>query len=165
MSTQIGATNFRTGKLALGCVTFGREIGEEESYRIMDYAVEHGITLFDTAESYGDGSSEKVIGRWLRRTGCRNQIVLQTKVSSDSTRAGVARSTEASLDRLQTGCVDFYLLHRFDTATPLEETPSIRSARQSSPARSPPRDAVISAWINCGAPRKSRASSDCRASK
>jgi aryl-alcohol dehydrogenase-like predicted oxidoreductase len=62
MSTQIGATNFRTDKLALGCVTFGREIGDEESYRIMDCAVEQGITLFDTAESYGDGSSEKVIG-------------------------------------------------------------------------------------------------------
>src|SRR5882762_7811091 len=122
MSTQIGATAFRTGKLALGCVTFGREIGEEESYRIMDNASEHGITLFDTSESYGDGSSESVIGRWLKRTGCRNQIVLQTKVSSDFTRAGAARSIEASPERLQTGCVDFYLLHCFDAATPLEET-------------------------------------------
>jgi 1-deoxyxylulose-5-phosphate synthase len=145
MKSQIGATTFYTGKLGLGCVTFGREIDEEESYRIMDNALENGITLFDTAESYGGGesrlyrrermgtddireatgelhSSEKVIGRWLKRTGCRNQIILQTKISSKFTRSGVARSIEASLERLQTDSIDFYLLHRFESAVPLEET-------------------------------------------
>jgi aryl-alcohol dehydrogenase-like predicted oxidoreductase len=134
-----------TGKLGLGCVTFGREIDEEASYRIMDYALRNGITLFDTAESYGGGearlyrrerlgiddirevtgelhSSEKVIGRWLKRTGCRNQIILQTKVSSEFTRSGIARCIEASLERLQTDSIDFYLLHRFEGAVPLEET-------------------------------------------
>jgi aryl-alcohol dehydrogenase-like predicted oxidoreductase len=110
------------GKLGLGCVTFGREIDEEASYRIMDYALEHGITLFDTAESYGGGASEKIIGRWLKRTGCRNEIILQTKVSSEFTRSGVAQSIEASLDRLQTDSIDFYLLHRFENAIPLEES-------------------------------------------
>jgi aryl-alcohol dehydrogenase-like predicted oxidoreductase len=144
MKSQVGSTTFHTGKLGLGCVTFGREIDEDASYRIMDYALEHGITLFDTAESYGGGesrlyrrqrlgddirevtgelhSSEKVIGRWLKRTGCRNQIILQTKVSSEFTRSGVARSIEDSLERLQTESIDFYLLHRFESAVPLEDT-------------------------------------------
>ncbi|MEO7652016.1 MAG: aldo/keto reductase [Bryobacteraceae bacterium] len=120
---QIGATKFYTGKLALGCVTFGREIDEETSFRIMDYALEKGITLFDTAEAYGDeGASEKVIGRWLKRSGCRDQVVLQTKVSFDFAAAAVARAIEASLNRLQTDTVDFYLTHSFNEKTPLEET-------------------------------------------
>src|ERR1700742_1573631 len=98
----IGNTPFKTGKVALGCVTFGREIDEAQSFRLLDYALERGILLLDTAEAYGGGqarqyrrnvmkvddvreasdemhSSEKILGRWLRATGMRPQIVLQTK--------------------------------------------------------------------------------------
>ena len=85
----IGRTNLKTSAIGLGCVTFGREIDEDTSYAILDYAVEKGITFFDSAELYGGGdsqsgrkatygvedqrevttekrSSERIMGRWLR---------------------------------------------------------------------------------------------------
>jgi aryl-alcohol dehydrogenase-like predicted oxidoreductase len=130
--------------LGLGCATFGREIPEETCWRIMDYAVEHGITLFDTAEAYGGGqarqyrksvlgvederevsgemhSSERVIGRWLRSTGMRDKIVLLTKVTTNFTRGHVREALAASLDRLRTNAVDIYMFHSHDTNTPVEE--------------------------------------------
>ena len=93
----LGRTGRTISAIGLGCVTFGREIDEESSYRVMDYAVEKGITFFDTAEIYGGGqsridrseylgfderremtlemhSSEHVIGRWMRLRGCRKEI-------------------------------------------------------------------------------------------
>ena len=85
----LGRSGIRASRIGLGCATFGREIPEEPAFRIMDYAVQQGITLFDTAEAYGGGqarqyrknqlgidderevsgemhSSERIIGRWLR---------------------------------------------------------------------------------------------------
>lgn len=55
----LGRSGITCGRIGLGCATFGREIGEEQSFRIMDYAVEHGITLFDTAEAYGGGQARE----------------------------------------------------------------------------------------------------------
>jgi aryl-alcohol dehydrogenase-like predicted oxidoreductase len=144
VSRAIGNTPYRTGRLALGCVTFGREIDEAESFRLLDYAVEHGITLLDTAEAYGGGqarqyrrnvlkvddvreaggemhSSEKIIGRWLRKTGVRSGVIVQTKTLAHR-RADVAAAIQASLERLQTDRVDLFLLHRFSDIVPLEET-------------------------------------------
>ena len=131
----IGNTGYRTGKIALGCVTFGREIDEASSFRLLDYAVEQGILLFDTAEAYGGGqareyrrsvlkvddvreasdemhSSEKIIGRWLRATGMRPQVVLQTKTLAYH-RDKVSAAIQASLERLQTDRIDLYLSHKF----------------------------------------------------
>jgi 1-deoxyxylulose-5-phosphate synthase len=111
---------------------------------LMDYAVEHGMNLFDTAEAYGGGeardyrkkqlqvddirevsgehhSSEKIIGRWLRSTGARDQIVLVSKVTTNFTAAHVREALEASLERLQTDRLDVYLFHSFDRHTPLEQ--------------------------------------------
>src|ERR1700753_2657084 len=91
-------------RLGLGAATFGREVDEACSFQILDYAVEHGIQLLDTAEAYGGGqardyrknvlqvddvrevsgeyhSSEKIIGRWLRSSGMRNQVRLVSKVT------------------------------------------------------------------------------------
>lgn len=141
---RLGRSRVACGRIGLGCATFGREIGEEEAFRIMDYAVERGINLFDTAEAYGGGqarqyrenhlgvkderevsgemhSSEKIIGRWLRSRGARQQIVLLTKVTINFTRDHVREALQASLERLQTGFVDFYLFHQFDPQTPVEE--------------------------------------------
>ena len=96
------ATISRPTRIGLGCTTFGREIPEATAFSLMDYAVAHGITLFDTAEAYGGGqardtrrrmlgvddtrevshelhSSEKIIGRWLQARGCRDRITLVTK--------------------------------------------------------------------------------------
>jgi aryl-alcohol dehydrogenase-like predicted oxidoreductase len=140
----LGKTPIEVSRLGLGCATFGREIDEECSFRIMDYALKEGITLFDTAESYGGGearayrrrifgiddvreatgeehSSEKIIGRWLKNTGCRDQVTLQTKITTRFTRAHVAEAVDASLERLQTDVIDIYLFHSFDARTSLEE--------------------------------------------
>jgi aryl-alcohol dehydrogenase-like predicted oxidoreductase len=107
-------------RLGLGAVTFGREIDETASFAIMDYAFEHGINVFDTAEAYGGGSSEKIVGRWMRATGVRNEIVLVSKVTTNFSRAHVQSAIEASLERLQTDRLDLYLFHSFDRNTPLE---------------------------------------------
>jgi len=145
-TVAIGKTPFRTARIALGGATFGREIDEQKSFRLLDYAVERGITLIDTAEAYGGGqarqyrrdtlkiddvretsdemhSSEKIIGRWLRATGAREHIVLQTKTLAHGA-ADVAKAIDASLERLQTDRIDLYLLHWFNEQIPLEETMS-----------------------------------------
>lgn len=131
-------------RLALGCTTFGRESTEAEAFALMDFALANGITLFDTAEAYGGGqarayrrdrlgiddtrevsgemhSSEKIIGRWLKARGTRDQITLVTKVTKDFRTAHVRAALEASLERLQTDRVDLYLYHSFDPSTPAEE--------------------------------------------
>ena len=139
----------RSGKtisaIALGCSNWGRDVDEETSYRLMDYAVEKGITLFDTAESYGGGqarqrrrdelgldderevseemsSSERIIGRWLRRTGARDDVMIETKVGSGGGAENIGRALEASLERMGVERVDVYLMHSPDTDTPIADT-------------------------------------------
>lgn len=137
------ATISRPTRIGLGCTTFGREIPEATAFSLMDYAVDHGITLFDTAEAYGGGqardtrrrmlgvddtrevshelhSSEKIIGRWLQARGCRDRITLVTKCSRNFHVASVRTSLEASLQRLQTDRVEQYLYHSYDPNTPVD---------------------------------------------
>jgi 1-deoxyxylulose-5-phosphate synthase len=140
---KIGSAGVEISRIGLGCVTFGREIDEAQSYRVLDYAFSRGINFLDTAEAYGGGqaeayrrtkglpaggsagsemhSSEKIIGRWLRSNGLRGQVALQTKVSRNFTPAHVREALDASLDRLQTDYVDMYLFHSYDSGTPLEQ--------------------------------------------
>jgi aryl-alcohol dehydrogenase-like predicted oxidoreductase len=118
---RIGNTRYETGKLALGCVTFGREIDESGSWAVMDYALAQGITLFDTAEVYGAGASESILGRWMRERGTRNSLVLQTKTLAHRPE-DVERAIDGSLERLGTDRIDLYLLHRLSPETPLNET-------------------------------------------
>ena len=137
--------------IGLGCVTFGREIDEEQSYRVLDYAVERGITFFDTAEGYGGGqarlsrqrslgvdderettgemsSSERIIGSWLRLRGCRDEITLCTKVSTGGSADNIPKALAASLDRLGTDRVEVYKMHSPDLNTPIAETLSALTA-------------------------------------
>jgi len=134
----------KSSRIGLGCTTFGREISEASAFALMDYAVDHGITLFDTAEAYGGGqaretrkrllgiddtrevshemhSSEKIIGRWLKSRGGRDRISIVTKTSRNFQCAQVRASLEASLQRLQTDHVDQYLYHSYDPNTPVDE--------------------------------------------
>ncbi len=151
----LGKTGILVPRIGLGCATFGREIDEDTSFAIMDYAIEHGITLFDTAEAYGGGqaresrrqrlgldeqrevttefhSSEKIIGRWLQSRGLRKQIVLVSKITTDLNAEHIRKALEQSLERLQTAYLDLYLFHRFDPQTPLEESLfATHEARQS----------------------------------
>ena len=131
-------------RLGLGCTTFGREISEETAFALMDFSLANGITLFDTAEAYGGGqarayrrerlgiddsrevsgemhSSEKIIGRWFKARGTRDQITLVTKVTRNFTREHVRAASEESLTRLQTDRVDLYLYHSYDPTTPVDE--------------------------------------------
>lgn len=144
-TTRVGRAQLEVSRIGLGCVTFGREIDENTSFRVMDFAFEKGINLFDTAESYGGAeaqnyrrnvlgvedvremsgeshSSEKIIGRWLKARGVRKEIVLQTKITTNFKTAHVAQAVDDSLDRLQTDMIDIYLFHTFDTQTPLVES-------------------------------------------
>lgn len=119
---QLGRSDLQVSSIGLGCVTFGREIDEATSFAVMDRARERGINLFDTAEAYAAGTSEQVVGRWIKDRGARDDVVLCTKVSGNLTAERVLTSAEASLNRLQTDYVDLFQLHRFDPDVPLEET-------------------------------------------
>ena len=147
----LGRTGRTISAVGLGCVAFGREIDEASSYRVMDYAVEHGITFFDTAEEYGGGqarrsrratlgvddvrettgemsSSERIIGTWMRMRGCRDEITLCTKVSTGGSADNVAGALRGSLERLQTDHVDILKMHYPDTTVPVAETLGALSA-------------------------------------
>ena len=141
----LGRTGRTVSAVGLGCVTFGREIDEDTSCRILDYAVEAGIALLDTAEGYGGGnareyrrqrlrvddtrevsgemnSSERILGRWLQSRGCRDRVVICTKVGTGNSPENIHRALAASLDRLNTGFVDIYMLHKSDPEIPIDET-------------------------------------------
>lgn len=117
----LGKSGLHASRIGLGCVTFGREIDEQTSFRIMDYAVAQAINLFDTAEGYGNGESERIVGRWLRDRGCRDRIILQTKVKPPFTLKHIQQALSGSLGRLEVDYLDIYLLHEFDRSIPIEE--------------------------------------------
>jgi aryl-alcohol dehydrogenase-like predicted oxidoreductase len=146
-SRSLGRSGLTVSRLGLGCTTFGRESTEAEAFALMDYALEHGITLFDTAEAYGGGqarayrrtqlgiddarevsdemhSSEKILGRWFKARGTRDRVTLVTKVTRDFRIEHVRQALEASLARLQTDRADLYLYHSFDPASPRDEAAS-----------------------------------------
>jgi 1-deoxyxylulose-5-phosphate synthase len=119
---KFGWTESQVSSIGLGCVTFGREIDEATSFAVMDRAREHGINLFDTAEAYGAGASESVVGKWLQARGNRDEIFLCTKVNGTLTQERVLSSADESLARLGVEQVDLFQVHRYDEETPLEET-------------------------------------------
>jgi aryl-alcohol dehydrogenase-like predicted oxidoreductase len=135
---ELDRTNLEVPRIILGCGNFGG-IGsapelfghgesEEEAFRIMDAAWEYGITAFDTADAYGGGASETVIGKWIASRGHRPFIT--SKTFNPMTAGGdrglardrIARQIESSLERLGVDHLDVYLAHAFDPETPLEET-------------------------------------------
>ena len=141
----LGRTGRTISVIGLGSGTFGTEIDEDAAFRLMDYAVEHGITLFDTAASYGGGqerlrrrkslgiddvreasgemySSERIIGDWMRMRGCRDKITLCTKTWPPFDAESVHQALKASLQRLGTDYVDVYYMHHPDPVTPIAET-------------------------------------------
>lgn len=114
--------------LCLGAMNFGRRTDEQESKRIIARALELGVRHIDTANAYGDGTSERIVGEAL--TGKRDDVVLATKCGFGRVsgkpeglrRERVLAAIDESLDRLRTGWVDIYYLHVPDHATPIEET-------------------------------------------
>ncbi|HEY7625440.1 MAG TPA: aldo/keto reductase [Ilumatobacteraceae bacterium] len=128
---QLGNTGIEVSTLGLGTMMFGRwgNPDEAECRRMVDRALEAGITLFDTADIYDFGTSEEYLGRALE--GRRDRVVLATKVgnamSEDPQERGLSRrwiiqSCESSLRRLRTDHLDLYQMHRPDPHTPIDES-------------------------------------------
>jgi aryl-alcohol dehydrogenase-like predicted oxidoreductase len=127
---NLGHSGLRVSVVGLGCNNFGGRLDLAATRRVVDRAIEQGITLFDTADSYGNrGGSESQLGEILGAR--RRDIVLATKFASPMDDAGilkgasrryVMRAVESSLARLRTDWIDLYQLHWPDPLTPIEET-------------------------------------------
>ena len=135
---NLGGTGLRVSRVCLGMMSFGEHesrawaLDESQAEPIVRRAVEAGVIFFDTADVYNGGESEVVTGRLLRRLfGMREEYVVATKVRGKTmpgenggglSRKHVLASIDASLERLQLDYVDLYQIHRWDSATPIEET-------------------------------------------
>jgi aryl-alcohol dehydrogenase-like predicted oxidoreductase len=133
--TQLGRTGLRVSPLCLGTMNFGTQTAENDSFAIMDQALELGLNFFDTANRYGDreyeGYTEQIIGRWLAQGGGRRErIVLATKVygamgpgpnDRGLSAYHIRKACEDSLRRLQTDHIDLYQMHHVERTTPWEE--------------------------------------------
>ncbi len=140
--TKLGRTGLKVSRLCLGTMNFGPQTTEEDSYAIMDHALELGINFFDSADVYGwkkgEGVTEQIIGRWWSQGGGRREkVVLATKVYGDMgdeklgmgdwpntsrlSALHIRRACEASLKRLQTDYIDVYQMHHVYRDSPWDE--------------------------------------------
>jgi aryl-alcohol dehydrogenase-like predicted oxidoreductase len=134
---NLGTTGTRVSRICLCTMTYGSPawrpwiLDEETSRPFLRRAIEAGINFFDTADMYSNGASEEVVGRALRDYAKRDEVVIATKVfypmGKGPNRGGLSRkhifaAIDASLTRLGMDYVDLYQIHRFDPATPIEET-------------------------------------------
>ena len=136
--TNLGSTGLKVSRICLGTMTYGSKkwrewvLEEEESRPFIRRALELGINFFDTADMYSVGVSEEILGRALKEFGpTRDKVVIATKVfnpmGDDPNQRGLSRkhimhAVDDSLRRLGTDYIDLYQIHRFDYATPIEET-------------------------------------------
>ena len=127
----LGQTGVQVSPLALGTANFGDPCSESESRAILAHAMEAGINFIDTADSYGDGESERFIGRALAESGRRADVLLATKGGwrvgpgpndFGNTRLHITRACEESLRRLKTEYIDLYYVHRPSFDIPVDET-------------------------------------------
>jgi len=134
---NLGKTGLKVSRLCFGTMTIGSSqwkpwvLDEAEAKPLLQRCVELGITFFDTANWYSLGESERVVGSTLLSMVPRDQLVLATKayyaMSDDPNDGGLSRkhllsSVDASLQRLGTDYIDLFIVHAFDTGTPVEET-------------------------------------------
>lgn len=139
-TVKLGSTGLDVSPLCIGAMGFGHREGwahnawaldEESSRAVVKSALDTGITFFDTANVYATGRSEEILGTALRDFADRDEVVLATKVhgrmrpganGQGLSRKAIIAEAEASLRRLGTDFIDLYIIHRFDPATPVEET-------------------------------------------
>ena len=140
-SRPLGRTGLSVTSCCLGTMTWGTQNTEAEGHAQMDYAMERGVTFWDTAEMYSvpprpetQGNTERIIGTWFKKTGRRDEVILASKICGMSqntwtrdtdvkftrqTREQVDEAVEKSLKRLQTDYIDLYQLHWPDRPVPL----------------------------------------------
>ena len=136
---NLGRTGLKVSRICLGCMSYGVpdrgahpwSLDEETSRPFLQRSLELGINFYDTANVYSDGTSEEILGRAVRDFARRDELVIATKVHgrmhADVNGAGLSRKAimteiDASLRRLGMDYVDLYQIHRWDKATPIEET-------------------------------------------
>ena len=127
---RLGKGGLEVSSLCLGAMMFGDQADEAEADRIVQRARDAGINFIDTADAYGGGRSEEIVGKTVRSH--RDWWIVATKVGTrlppfapnrgGNGRSWILRGVEESLARLKTGYIDLYYLHLDDLATPLEET-------------------------------------------
>jgi len=134
----LGNSDLKVSKVCLGCMGFGEAasgmhswtLGEEESEKIIQYALENGINFFDTAMAYQGGTSEIFLGRAIKKYARREDVVIATKFSNRTSeeiamgisgREHIRHCLDASLKRLSMDYVDLYIYHMWDYHTPIEE--------------------------------------------
>lgn len=125
----LGPTDLNISVIGLGTMTWGLQNSQEEGFKQMDYALDHGVNFFDTAEMYAVppsketyGSTETIIGNWFASRRTRDRVILATKIAGPGPRwirngqnridrKNIELAVEGSLQRLQTDCIDLYQLH------------------------------------------------------
>jgi 1-deoxyxylulose-5-phosphate synthase len=137
--TRLGSTGLEVSRICLGCMTYGEPdrgnhtwtLSEDDARPFVEKALQAGVTFFDTANVYSDGSSEEILGRAVRDFARREEVVIATKVhgrmrpgpnGAGLSRVAIMHEIDASLTRLGTDYVDLYQIHRWDPDTPIEET-------------------------------------------
>jgi aryl-alcohol dehydrogenase-like predicted oxidoreductase len=127
---HLGRTGLRVSRLGLGTLTWGRDTGEVDAADQLKAFWEAGGTLVDTADVYGDGGAEYLLGRLVEDLVPRSDLVIATKAGSvpdphhrfDGSRGHLLAALDASLQRLGTDHVDLWQVHAYDATTPLDET-------------------------------------------
>jgi aryl-alcohol dehydrogenase-like predicted oxidoreductase len=136
---NLGKTGLKVSRICLGCMSYGDPtrgnhswvLKEGESIPFYKKALELGINFFDTANMYSVGASEEILGKFVKSSVKREEVVIATKVYFPMTdkpnggglsRKAIMQEIDASLKRLQMDYVDLYQIHRFDYETPIEET-------------------------------------------
>jgi aryl-alcohol dehydrogenase-like predicted oxidoreductase len=135
--TRLGSAGAVVSRIALGTMNFGPVIGREESYSILDLAVENGINFIDSADVYGGrpwgdqpGQSEELLGNWMQARSNRDSLVIATKAYGPMGQGRndrglsalhIRAAVDASLRRLQTDRIDLFQMHHIDRAVPVDE--------------------------------------------
>jgi aryl-alcohol dehydrogenase-like predicted oxidoreductase len=126
---RLGRTDLTIEPLIFGCNVLGWTLEESAAFKVLDAYVDAGFTAVDTADSYGKGKSETILGNWMKARGNRDKVLVFTKVGSDVGQGHrdlsakwIAQEVDASLMRLQTDRIDLYQSHWPDPNTPQEET-------------------------------------------
>lgn len=136
---KLGRSGLDVSRICLGCMSFGDPdrwihswvLNETDSRKIIKKAIDLGINFFDTANVYGLGASEEILGRALKDYAVREEVVIATKISGQMhegpnggglSRKSIMHEVEQCLKRLNTDYIDLLYIHRWDYTTPIEET-------------------------------------------